>query len=115
MMGCCRIDICFGFFFKRKTALLESADNLTARFGRNQDVIRKISRNEEDRTRVQLGLYLAGERIFGFTHIPARARGLVNSSTLWPASNPSPSTEITTKSSEDIVAVLGNNPEAELD
>ena len=36
------------------------------------------------------------------THIPANARGVVNSSTRWPASRPSPSTDITTRSSEDI-------------
>ena len=38
------------------------------------------------------------------THIPARANGLVNSSTRFPASRPSPSTDITTRSSEKILA-----------
>ena len=36
------------------------------------------------------------------THMPADARGAVNSNTRWPASRPSPSTDITTRSSEDI-------------
>lgn len=43
------------------------------------------------------------------TYIPANARGLVNSNTRCPASSPSPSTEITTKSSAEMVPVVGEN------
>lgn len=36
--------------------------------------------------------------------MPARAKGLVSSSTRFPASRPSPSTDMTTKSSEELTA-----------
>lgn len=39
-----------------------------------------------------------------FTYIPAEAKGLVNSSTRCPGSKPSPSTEMTVKSSAEMVA-----------
>ena len=46
-----------------------------------------------------------------FAYILAKARGLVKSSTRCPASSPSPSTEMTTKSSEEMVAVVWEMPD----
>lgn len=49
--------------------------------------------------------------VFQDAYMPAKARGLVKSSTRCPASSPSPSTEMTIKSSEEMVAVVWEKPE----
>ena len=46
---------------------------------------------------------VGGWWVVGETYMPAMAKGLVSSRTRWPASRPSPSTEMTTKSSLDMV------------
>ena len=49
VMSSGRIDICFRLFLKRKATILESAHNLTARLGGDQDVIREVGGDEENR------------------------------------------------------------------
>ena len=104
------IDVCFDALLELETTLLKSSDDVSLGPERDHDVVRKIRREKEDGAEwVRPRRFVSENRR---THMPASARGLVSSSTRFPASRPSPSTDITTKSSEEMVAPYA--PVAEL-
>ena len=43
------VDVCFGAFLECEATLFQRADDLATRFGRDEDVVRKVGGNEEYR------------------------------------------------------------------
>jgi hypothetical protein len=88
-------------FLENKASLLQCLGDAAPTLGGNEDVVREICADEENRAVLQSEI---GRLNIGSTetHILAKARGLVRSNTLCPASNPSPSTWIATNSSVEI-------------
>lgn len=42
-----RVDVGLGAFLESKTAVLEGSDDLSAGLGRDNDIVRKVGRDEE--------------------------------------------------------------------
>lgn len=91
------VDIRRSVLFELEPALLECLHDLRAVPKGHENVVGEVGCDEEDGSNVASAL----DRLAcnNNTHMPARARGLVSSRTRWPASSPSPSTCMTTKSS----------------
>lgn len=82
----------FEISFEEEASIFESVDDCCARFQWNEDEVGPIACDEEDRSG-NVSEVKADQSWAAY--ILASARGLLRSSTLWPASKPSPPITIT--------------------